>query len=136
MPFWLFAAGLNGLVAVAAGAYGWHGLASEPALQKMFEIASSNQALHALAVLAAALTATHVEGVARTLAHVASACFLVGIVLFSGTLYWLVLADSLLMQGAAPLGGMLLMAGWLLLMATAVAEAVRRRQYRASKRVT
>lgn len=119
MPLWLFLGSLNGLIAVAASAYGWHALASEPALQKMFEIASFNQMVHGLAMLAVAWLMTREVGVSRALAHAAGACFMSGLVLFSGTLYWLVLADTLLIRGAAFAGGFLLMAGWLLLMALA-----------------
>lgn len=113
------------MMAVAAGAYGWHSLAGEPALQKMFEIASFNQMAHGLAMLAVAWLATREVGITRVLAHAAGACFTLGLLLFSGTLYWLVLADTLLVRGAAPIGGMLLMAGWLLLMALAVLAKIR-----------
>ncbi|MBK8909439.1 MAG: DUF423 domain-containing protein [Rhodospirillales bacterium] len=124
MPLWLFLGSLNGLIAVGASAYGWHALASEPALQKMFEIASFNQMVHGLAMLTVAWLATGGNRVTRVLVHAAGACFLLGLVLFSGTLYWLVLADTLLIRGAAPVGGMLLMAGWLLLMIVAAVAAL------------
>lgn len=136
MALWLFLGSFNGLIAVAAGAYGWHALASEPALQKMFEIASFNQMVHGLAMLAVAWLATREAGMARLLAHAAGACFALGLVLFSGTLYWLVLADTLLVRGAAPLGGFLLMAGWLLLMAVAAFTMIAARRSPALRDIT
>lgn len=125
VPIWLFLAGLNGLTAVAASAYSWHDLAGEGLPQKMFEIASANQMFHGLALLAVAWLTSRETGVGRRLAHTAGACFTLGILLFSGTLYWLVLMDSLLVRGAAPFGGFLLMGGWGLFMVIAIINALR-----------
>ncbi|TVR79484.1 MAG: DUF423 domain-containing protein [Rhodospirillales bacterium] len=112
MPLWLILGGLNGLIAVAAGAYGWHGLGGDP----MFMMAADYQLAHALALTGVAWLASVATGPQGVLVHLAGAAFALGILLFSGTLYALALTASVPVTGAAPLGGVLLMAGWLLLM--------------------
>ncbi|QLH39336.1 MAG: DUF423 domain-containing protein [Defluviicoccus sp.] len=54
---WLFVGALNGLLSVAAGAYGRHG-ALDPAGREMFAIASHYQMAHGLALLAVAWLAS------------------------------------------------------------------------------
>ena len=54
MPAWLFLGALNGLIAVAAGAYGRHG-GLTPEGREMFQIAGQFQLAHALALLAVGL---------------------------------------------------------------------------------
>ncbi len=105
---WLALAGLNGAIGVAAGAHGWHALGGDA----MFAIASTYQLVHAAALVGVAWLAARGGGPSST---VAGTCFALGIVLFSGTLYALVLLDVVLVPGAAPVGGFLLIAGWLAL---------------------
>ncbi len=112
MALWLFLGTLNGLVAVAAGAYGWHSLGGDEGARKMFEIAVQYQMVHALALVAVAWLATRFDGRWRLPVHVAGAGFTLGIVLFSGTLYAFGLTGTVPVEGAAPFGGFLLMVGW------------------------
>jgi uncharacterized membrane protein YgdD (TMEM256/DUF423 family) len=121
---WLLLGAANGLISVAAGAYGRHGPFTDYQ-REMFAIAVQYQATHALALVACAWLASRPEA-GRRLAAAAGACFALGIVLFSGTLYWFGVTQALPAAGAAPLGGFLLMAGWLLLMLEA-ARTWRRR---------
>jgi uncharacterized membrane protein YgdD (TMEM256/DUF423 family) len=113
---WLFLGALNALIAVAAGAYGRHG-ALDPAAREMFAIAVQYQIAHALALLAVAWLAAR-DGGARLLSvpNVAGAAFTLGILLFSGSLFWFGLYGLVPVEGAAPTGGFLMMAGWLALM--------------------
>lgn len=120
MALWLFLGGLNGLVAVAAGAYGWHSLGGDDGARKMFEIAVQYQMGHALALLGVAWLATRLEGRRRIPVHLAGAGFTLGIILFSGTLYAFGLTGLVPVEGAAPIGGFLLMVGWGALMWVAV----------------
>ncbi len=120
MAIWLFLGAVNGLVAVAAGAYGWHSLAGDDGARKMFEIGVQYQMGHALALLAVAWLATRLQGRGRVPVHVAGGAFTLGIILFSGTLYAFGLTGLVPVEGAAPAGGMLLMIGWLALMWIAV----------------
>lgn len=109
---WVLLAGLNGVVAVAMGAYAAHGLAGDAYLQSLGERASQYQLLHALALLAADRLAA--EG--RRLAHGAALLFLVGIVLFSGSLYLkAVSGQALPLPMVTPAGGITFMLAWLTL---------------------
>jgi uncharacterized membrane protein YgdD (TMEM256/DUF423 family) len=114
VPLCLFLGALNGLVSVAAGAYGRHGPFDDYA-REMFAIGVQYQLGHALALIAVAWLASRPES-CRRLLLVAGVAFAIGIVLFSGTLYWFAMTHALPFAGAAPAGGILLMAGWLCLM--------------------
>lgn len=114
----LLLAAINGLLSVAAGAYGRHGPFDAYA-REMFAIASQYQITHALALLAVAWLAS-VAARDRRLVAIVGAAFFVGIVLFSGSLYWFAIIGAVPFAGSAPAGGMLLMLGWLLLIVFAV----------------
>ncbi len=109
---WLFLAALNGLVAVAAGAYGWHSLeVSDTGLSDIFAIGVQYQMWHALALFAVAWLASRRQRPAIAVA-VAGWAFVAGIVLFSGSLYAFGIIGSVVVPYAAPAGGIFLMAGW------------------------
>lgn len=115
---WVTLGALNGLCAVAAGAYAAHGLkAAEPVLGAAFKTGVEYQMSHALALFAVAWMCERREGrnLNPWLARAAGLCFALGIVLFSGTLYGFGLTGEVPVRGAAPAGGTLLMLGWLLL---------------------
>lgn len=116
---WITAGALAGLLAVALSAWAAHGLAVEPARLRMAESAIQQQGWHALALVATGLLAERWGG--RLLAG-AGACFLLGIVLFCGGV-WFVVLRGVSPGPVAPVGGTLLMLGWLLL---AIAGATRR----------
>lgn len=105
-------AGLNAALAVAAGAYGWHALGDTPEIRDIFMMGSQYQMWHALGLLGVGLLLNHGRSKALTLAAI---CFQAGIVLFCGTLYSFGGLMVVLVEGAAPIGGGLLMLGWLLL---------------------
>ncbi len=122
MGVWLFVAGVNALLAVAAGAYGWHRLGGDA----IFTMATHYHMFHALALLAVAWLASIRFGRALVTVHVAGIAFLLGILLFSGTLYAFALTGSVPLEGAAPVGGALLMIGWLIIAAIGATAAFRR----------
>jgi uncharacterized membrane protein YgdD (TMEM256/DUF423 family) len=124
VPVWLFLGALNGLLAVAAGAYGRHGPFDDYG-REMVAIAAQYQMAHALALIAVAWLASRSD-LRHWLTAVAGVAFAIGSVLFSGTLYWLAFAQALPAAGIAPVGGGLLMLGWLALIVQAVALAQRR----------
>lgn len=110
---WLIAGGLLAAVAVAAGAFGAHGLRGRlsPGDLATFETAARYQIYHALALIGVALLAERgVGGVAG-----AGWLFLTGILLFSGSLYLLTLAGLRWMGAITPLGGVAFILGWVLL---------------------
>lgn len=111
MNIWILLGGLNALLAVAAGAYGWHALGPTPDIRDIFMMGSQYQMWHGLALLAVGLLAAHAHARALTVAGV---CFQVGIFLFSGTLYSFGELMIVPVEGAAPFGGGLLMLGWLI----------------------
>ncbi|WP_376770973.1 DUF423 domain-containing protein [Marinobacter arenosus] len=103
------------LIAVMAGAFGAHGLrgiVSERGLD-VFQTAVTYQMYHAIALVA--LSALSLAGLNRRLLSVAAGFFLAGILLFSGSLYMLVLTDSRWIGPVTPLGGVCFMVAWTLL---------------------
>lgn len=111
---WVALAALNGLIAVAAGAFGAHALKSrlEPDRLAIFEVGVRYQMYHALALLAVAwMVSTRPSRVA----FAAGICMFVGIVLFSGSLYGLSLVRWRWLGPITPIGGLAFILGWLLL---------------------
>jgi uncharacterized membrane protein YgdD (TMEM256/DUF423 family) len=115
---WLLLGATNGLIAVAAGAYGRHGFGDDFP-REMFAIGAEYQMWHALALLAVALLAGR-PGMRQGLLLVAGSGFTLGILLFCGSLYWLAAHGAPPVAGSAPLGGVLLMLGWVALIAEAL----------------
>lgn len=115
LPRLLLAVGaVSGAIAVATGAFGAHGLVSlvTPERLATFRTGASYHLAHALAVVLAALVAAHVPGRA---VRAAGWLFIAGTVLFSGSLYALVLLDLPVLGAVTPLGGVAFIAGWLAL---------------------
>lgn len=111
---------LAGLLAVMAGAFGAHGLrhvVSERGLE-VFQTAVNYQMYHALALVAASLMPA--LGLSRRLLGIACGFWLTGIVLFSGSLYLLVLSGHHWLGPVTPIGGVCFMIGWALLVAAAL----------------
>lgn len=106
----MIGAALGGL-AVAAGAFGAHALKSvlSPDRLEVFETAARYQMFHALALIAAGLSALHTE---RRLFVRAGWFFAAGIGLFSGSLYLLCLLDIRWLGAVTPLGGVSFLIGW------------------------
>ena len=107
-----FAAGsLSGFLSVAAGAFGAHALKNKltPEMLLIFETGVRYQMFHALALLAVAWALTQFH---PGLARAAGWFFLLGSVVFSGSLYALVFTGVKTWGAVTPLGGLLLLAGW------------------------
>jgi uncharacterized membrane protein YgdD (TMEM256/DUF423 family) len=108
---WLFIAGLNGALAVLAGAFAVHSLGARP-YASAFTTGAHYHLVHAVAMAVASLAA---RGAAKARAEWAARLFLTGIILFSGSLYLLTLTGIRAFGYATPLGGLALVAGWILL---------------------
>nr|WP_304187714.1 DUF423 domain-containing protein [Rhodothermus marinus]MBO2490865.1 DUF423 domain-containing protein [Rhodothermus marinus] len=108
--FLVLGAVLAGL-AVALGAFAAHGLAPRVSPERLqtFETGVRYQMYHALALL---LTGWLLHQLGASGLSVAGWCFLAGIVLFSGSLYVLVLTDTPWLGAVAPLGGTAFILGW------------------------
>jgi uncharacterized membrane protein YgdD (TMEM256/DUF423 family) len=109
---WLIIGGLFGMTAVGAGAYGWHSLGEDDAIRQIFMMGVDYQMWHALALMIVAWMASRPELENSRLPLVAGIAFSSGILLFSGTLYLFALIGYVPVEGAAPTGGYLMMAGW------------------------
>lgn len=114
MRFWLTLAGISGAVAVTVGAYGHHTFNAGDAMRDVFAIGVQYQMWHTLALIGIALLVDRFPG--SRFFRLAGACFGLGIALFSGTLYLLALTGERLFEDSAPIGGFVLIAGWLLLL--------------------
>lgn len=102
-------------LAVALGAFGAHGLRARVSVDMLavWQTAVRYHAWHGLALVLVGLLLAR-EPAARGLVP-AAACFAVGIVLFSGSLYALVLVEARGLGALTPLGGVAFVAGWLTL---------------------
>ncbi|MEL6136219.1 MAG: DUF423 domain-containing protein [Cyanobacteria bacterium J06628_6] len=108
-------AALLGMLSVAGGAFGAHALKdqlSEKALST-FELGARYQMYHALVLLLVALLL--VQRPDATGLVYAGWAFIVGVLIFSGSLYALSLSGIKLLGAITPIGGVALIAGWLLL---------------------
>lgn len=103
---------------VALGAFGAHALKARlaPELLAVYETAVRYQLVHALALLATA--AVHARWPGR-LAAAAGWLFALGVLLFSGSLYALVLTGVRGLGAITPLGGLAMICGWMCLAAAA-----------------
>ncbi|MFB6098087.1 MAG: DUF423 domain-containing protein [Salinibacter sp.] len=101
-------------LAVVLGAFGAHGLEGRvsPDRVETFRTGVQYQMYHALALLFVGWAAAQGWG---PLLHGAGYCFLAGIVVFSGSLYLLVLTDTGWLGAITPLGGVAFIGGWVLL---------------------
>jgi uncharacterized membrane protein YgdD (TMEM256/DUF423 family) len=109
-------AAVLGLLAVALGAFGSHGLAAHfeanPDLEPTYQTAARYHMYHALALLAVAWAITRWPG---PLLHWSGWLLLAGVVIFSGSLYLLSLTGVRWLGAIAPIGGVSLIIGWALL---------------------
>jgi uncharacterized membrane protein YgdD (TMEM256/DUF423 family) len=115
--------GLLGAVAVAAGAFGAHGLKAmlEASGQAdNWETAARYALIHAVALAAlGSLAAGPAAANVRGLLAAAAWAFFTGSLIFSGCLATLALSGVKLLGAVVPIGGVLLIAGWTLLAAAA-----------------
>lgn len=111
MNVWLVIAAINGALAVAAGAFGAHALQArlDPHALQVFETGARYHMYHALAM---GLAAFAIRGASAGAAQTSAILFLVGIVLFSGSLYLLALTGVTKLGIVTPFGGLAFLVGW------------------------
>lgn len=107
LVFGAFAAGL----AVLAGAFGAHALEGRltPDRLQTFETAVRYQMYHALALLLVGWMLVQQPATSLTWS---AGLFSIGILVFSGSLYVLVLTDTPWLGAVTPLGGVAFITGW------------------------
>ena len=128
---WIAIGAICGLLAVGFGAFGAHGLEdyfaelakTDPALAAKrlgnWRTAAQYQMHHSLAIVLAGIL-IHCRG--SRLASYAAGCFTIGLVIFSGCLYTLVLTEVRVWGAPVFLGGLGFMAGWILLALAALTD--------------
>jgi uncharacterized membrane protein YgdD (TMEM256/DUF423 family) len=112
----LMMCGVNGFLAVALGAFGAHGLRSK-LLQaedgaRRIEVWNTAAQYHLLHALALGLVAVLVARAPGPISTGAGYAFLLGILLFSGSLYALTLTGVRALGAVTPLGGLCFLIGW------------------------
>lgn len=115
VKYTLAAGTILGLLGVALGAFGAHALKAillESRRTETFELAVRYQFYHTFALLATGIIQ---QIFSIPVLKYASLLFFSGILLFSGSLYALCFTDLSNLALITPLGGILLLAGWLLL---------------------
>ena len=111
-------AGIFGATGVLAGAYGAHALSRQisPNLLSVFQTAVLYQLIHALALLGI-VTLLSQSSRSKTLL-ISASLMVIGTALFSGSLYLLTLS-SWRVGLITPLGGILLISAWIMLLIAA-----------------
>lgn len=118
-PYWLKVASVNLALAVALGAFGAHGLkkmADAYALE-IWQTATLYLFVHGLGLLALGVLQTQGYKVAKV-----AGVLQVGIVIFSGTLYLMALGLPKWLGAITPIGGTLMIIGWLMLAFTKITK--------------
>lgn len=119
-PVFLLLSALCGFISVALGAFAAHGLRArlEPELLSVFQIGVQYQMYHALALFGVALWLRSAGS--SVLLSAAGWLFVLGVVLFSGSLYALAFGAPRWLGPITPIGGLCFLLGWAALAAYAV----------------
>jgi len=129
---WMMTGAILAALAVVFGAFGAHGL--EPRLKAVFgnqeksiaghtvpatykylqdfKTGADYHMYHALGLLTLGVAAAQ-QTTVRKSHHIAAWCFVLGIALFSGSLYVLVLTGMKWLGAITPIGGTLMIVGWI-----------------------
>ena len=108
---WFAVGSILAALAVAAGAFGAHGLENRLSADDLdtYQTAARYHTYHALGLLAVAYAAQRFGG---GLVSAAGWLFIAGIVLISGSLFLVALAVIKILGALAPIGGACFLAGW------------------------
>ena len=112
---WLFIAALSGFLCVTIGAFAAHGLSKvlEPKELAWIETGVKYQMFHTLAIMGIGIAQLCRESlVANKMANVAAGSWVLGVLLFSGSLYALALGVGQFLVWVTPVGGTLFLIGW------------------------
>lgn len=108
----LTAGAIYGFLGVAAGAFGAHFLKSKLPVESLdiFEVAVRYQMYHALALIGLVALLGFITSIWLA---ISGWLFIIGMFIFSGSLYMLVFSGIRLWGAVTPVGGVLLLLGWL-----------------------
>lgn len=114
-PIFLLLGALSALLGVGMGAFGAHGLKTviSPELLAVYQTGVTYQMYHALGLIGVALISRQAPD--SKLLHWAGWLMFAGIVLFSGSLYLLVLLNLNWLGMITPIGGVCFLTAWLLI---------------------
>ena len=114
---WMAVGAMFAFLGVALGAFGAHALRTRitPRDLEIFDVAVRYQLTHALALLITGLILWWRGLDVSRLLVITPWLFTAGIILFSGSLYVMVLTGKRWLGAVTPMGGVLFLAGWLLL---------------------
>ena len=110
-PNWIAIGCASGALAVVLGAFGAHALKERVGADELeiWKTAVQYQMLHALALVLFGLFRER-----RASSAAPGWCFAVGSAIFSGTLYAIVLGGPRVLGAVTPVGGVLMIGGWIL----------------------
>ena len=116
---WIRLTALSGAIAVMLGAFAAHSMKDSltPQMLDIYQTAVPYQFIHTLALLGA----INLPLSERSL-HWAARCFMLGIVLFCGSLYLIAVTGMSVLGIVTPIGGSAFIVGWLLLFTATNAE--------------
>ena len=115
---WLFIAALSGFLCVMIGAFAAHGLSKVLESKELawIETGVKYQMFHTLAIMGIGIAQLCRESlVSNKMANVAAGSWVLGVLLFSGSLYALALGAGQFLVWVTPIGGTLFLIGWLCL---------------------
>ncbi|UJF21264.1 DUF423 domain-containing protein [Shewanella sp. OMA3-2] len=109
----LFVAAISGFIAVALGAFGAHGLKNIASVEmvNIFKLAVEYQFYHTFALVSLAFAA---QWLSTQWLNWSAGFFIIGIFLFSGSLYLYALIGAKWVGPITPVGGLCLLIGWAL----------------------
>ena len=114
---WTVVAAVSGTLAVVCGAFGAHGLRGRVSPEHLasWNTAAEYPLLHSAVLIALALFAAQ----SGRSVNLPAGLLMAGVVLFSGSIYLLVLTGQRWLGPVTPIGGACLIAGWLSLLTLA-----------------
>jgi uncharacterized membrane protein YgdD (TMEM256/DUF423 family) len=113
--FALLSGSVLGFLTVAIGAFGAHGLKNileSNNRMNTFETAVLYQAIHALALLIVGILASKMDS---NLLSYSAYAFVIGTIIFSGSLYTLSITNITIFGAITPIGGLCFLVGWFML---------------------
>ena len=124
MKIFVLLGSLSAFLGVALGAFGAHGLKTRvtPEMLTVWQTGVQYHLVHALGLVLIGILCELMPGV--PLIRTAGWMLLAGSVLFSGSLYIMVLSDIRALGMITPFGGLAFLIGWLLLAIAAWQKAV------------
>jgi len=120
MKIFIIIGAINAFLAVGLGAFGAHGLEGklEPKYLEVWKTGVTYQMFHALGLIAVGIIGRNIP--VSSLLSWSGWTMLIGIILFSGSLYLLSTSGIKVLGAITPLGGIAFLISWVLLIVFAV----------------